>query len=88
MKYIPLFNHILVEPIKSESFLEGEQKPIEEKGTVIAIGKEVKHVKVGDVLLFNSWGVSKTSKTDEVVYYVIPEDKEFILCKIDESSTQ
>ena len=85
MIYEPLFNHILVKPIKSESFLEGELKPIEEKGVVIKIGDECDYVNVGDVLLFNSWGVNKTPGGE---YYVIPEDKEFILCKIDESSKQ
>lgn len=80
-KFIPYKDKIVVQPITKKSFLLNDQKPLEEMGKVIAIGKDVKFVKVGDTLFFSSWGVQKTPEVDGVEYYVVPERSEFITGK-------
>lgn len=77
-KFIPFGDKIVVEPMTKQGFLVQDQKPLEEMGKVIAIGKNVKFVKVGDILCFSSWGCTKTPEVDGVSHYVVPEMSEFI----------
>ena len=75
-KFIPYFDKILIKPIKSDSiFDEGK---MQRKGEVIAIGKKVTFVKVGDVLYFER-GVDPIQGEED--YYVVSESDEFILGK-------
>ena len=83
MKFIPYDNKIVIEPSTEKGFLVSEQQPLEEMGKVIAVGKKVKFVKVGDTLFFSSWGMFKTPEVDKkgTRYFVVPESSEFILGK-------
>lgn len=74
----PLFNNILIKPTEVNTILKSSEGTLCEYGEVLAIGKDVKEVKVGDVIGFTIWGVKRLEK-DGVKYYVIPEDGRFIL---------
>lgn len=49
-----------------------KEKP--QKGEVIAVGSEVKEVKVGDIVLFDKYAGSKI-KVDDVEYLIIKEEE-------------
>ncbi|MCS7215271.1 MAG: co-chaperone GroES [Thermodesulfovibrio sp.] len=49
-----------------------KEKP--QKGTVIAVGSEVKEVKEGDTVLFDKYAGSKI-KVDDVEYLIIKEEE-------------
>lgn len=83
MTFIPYNNKIQIEPIKEEMFMESEDPVLSEMGKVVAIGKDVKFCKVGDTLFFTSWGVDKTPVQDGKNFYVVEENSEFILGKIE-----
>ncbi len=76
----PYYDKIVVEPMTKQGFLQTDQKPLEEVGKVIAVGKKVKFAKVGDVISFSSWGCQKTEYNGKE-YYVVPELSDFILGK-------
>ncbi len=80
--FTPFWDKIVVEPIVKKGFLVSDQPPLEEMGKVIAVGKSVKFVKVGDTLCFSSWGVNKTPEINGKVYYVVPEQSDFIQGKL------
>jgi len=48
-----------------------KEKP--QKGTIAAVGSEVKELKVGDVVLFEKYSGSKT-KLNDVEYLIIKEE--------------
>lgn len=77
-RFIPYDDKIVIEPMTKKGFLVTDQKPLEEIGKVIAVGKKVKFAKVGDLLCFSSWGCTKTPEVDGVEYYVVPEESDFI----------
>lgn len=81
-KFIPFDNKIEVKPFIQDNIILSEDKNLIEAGEVIAIGKDVKFVKVGDTLYFDSWGVSKTPKgEDGEEHYLVPESSLVILGK-------
>ena len=62
---------IKVEPLKSD--ILGEDK-IVQRGKVIAIGSDVKHCRVGDMIVFNNDGLDKDSSEDKPCYYILETD--------------
>ena len=74
----PLFNNILVKPTETDTILRSQEGFLCEYGEVIAIGDEVKVVKVGDIIGYTFWGMKKLEKDGEK-FYIIPEDGRFIL---------
>ena len=87
MKIIPLSDHILIEPIKSEEKTKGgillpetAEKERPEQGKVVAVGPGRKtakgmiiplNVKVGDKVLFTKYGPNE----------IKVEDKEYLIAK-------
>ena len=82
MKIKPLFDHVLIEPIKSEEktksgiFLpDTAEKERSEQGKVIAVGPGKKNipmtVKPGDTVIFAKYGPSE----------IKIEDKEYLIAK-------
>ncbi len=65
-----------IEVYKSDSLLQDERSLIQ-KGTVIGAGPEAV-CKVGDVIVFNAFGLDKVTIDDKDVYYIIDTD-EFLL---------
>ena len=82
MQIKPFGDQILIKPIVKKQILVGEAAPMCEYGTVIAIGSQVEHVKVGDTLGFTVWGINSL-QIDNEKYYFIQEDPKFILGKIE-----
>jgi len=84
--FTPFPDRILIEPFKQESMLMSEQNI--ESGKVIEVGSKVKFVKKGDTIYFTSWGLDKTPEVDGVRYYVVQENSDFILGKINGQKKQ
>lgn len=74
----PLFNNILVKPTEVNTILRSQEGSLCEYGEVVAIGDEVKVVKVGDLIGYTIWGMKKLEKDGEK-FYILPEDGRFIL---------
>lgn len=83
MKFTPYFDKVQIEPKTQDVMLRTDDTMMEEMGTVIAIGKDVKFLKVGDTVFFSSWGSNKTTEIDKEGkrYYVVTESSQFILGK-------
>lgn len=78
----PFGNRILIKPFEKEQVLVPDDGTLNEYGTVVAIGPDVKVVKVGDKLGFSVFGVEKLV-IGEDKHYFIQEDPEFLLAIID-----
>jgi co-chaperonin GroES (HSP10) len=78
MNIIPFGNNILIEPIEKKNVLLSDQQLLCEYGLVVAVGGDVKHIKVGDKIGFTVWGVNKL-QIDNETYHFVPEDSRFIL---------
>lgn len=78
----PIFNNVLVKPDEGEkrtaSGLYLAESAVEKPqlGTVIAIGSDVKHLKVGDKVFYKKWGGNEVKHENEE--YLIIEDKDII----------
>lgn len=82
----PFGNRILVKPVVKQQVLVSDDGTLNEYGEVVAVGKDVKEIKVGDKIGFSVFGVEKLVIDDEK-YYFIQEDAEFLLAVIEESTT-
>ncbi len=78
-KFIPFYDKIEISPLEHEGFFK--EGMVEEVGTVTAVGKHVKFVKVGDTVYFSSWGLNKARGADGVEHFIVPESGDFILGK-------
>lgn len=79
----PFGNRILVKPASKTQVLASEDGTLSEYGEVIAIGKDVKEIMVGQVVGFSVFGVEKLI-IDEEKYYFLQEDADFLLAIIEE----
>ncbi len=83
MNIHPIGRRVYFEPEISKSFLVSDDEKRKEKGKVIAVGKDVQEVKVGDLIIYAPWAVDKYQ--DETgVYYFIVEDDNILLAKIND----
>lgn len=83
MKISPFGNNVLVQPAAKSQVIVSDGGTLCEYGKVIAIGDEVKHIKVGDEVGFLVWGIRKLVVRDETFYF-LSEDAEFILGFVEE----
>lgn len=74
----PFGRNILVEPEKNKAII-GES--LCQYGKVLAVGEEVKYIKVGDTIGYLTWGLNDIT-IDDTKYYIVPETDEFILGRI------
>ena len=74
----PFGNQILVKPVEKKQILVSEQRSLCEYGTAVAVGDEVKKIKVGDTIGYVIWGINSLD-IDGTKHYFIPEDPRFIL---------
>lgn len=81
----PFGTNILIQPAAKSQVLVSDQGTLCEYGKVIAIGDEVKKIKVGDEIGFLVWGSQKLVVRDETFYF-IPEDSDFLLGWIEETN--
>lgn len=74
----PLFSQLQIEPVEKKQTLVSEEPSLCEYGKVVAIGPDVKCVKVGDTVGFLVWGVNHL-EIEGKKYYFVDEDRRFIL---------
>jgi len=74
----PFGNNILVLPTEVKTVVSVKNTSKCDYGKVIAIGKDVKEIKVGDVIGFVNHGLLAL-EVDKTKLYFIPEDSNFIL---------
>lgn len=84
MKITPFGNNILLKPTQKKQILVSDQGSLCEYGEVLAIGSDVKNVKVGDVIGFLVWGINSLQVENDK-YFFIPESADFILGTIEVS---
>lgn len=77
----PFGRRIQVKPEQKASVIQTPEANLVEKATVLAVGGEVRHIKVGDVVLFTSFGVDSIDLDGERHYFLM-EDDAFILATI------
>lgn len=78
----PFGNQILVEPVEQKQVLVSQQKSLCEYGKVLAVGSDVKHVKVGDTIGFTVWGLNSL-EVEGKKHYFVQEDSQFLLGTIE-----
>lgn len=83
MKITPFGDRILVKPVEKAQVLVSDDGTLNEYGEVIAIGKDVKDIKVGDKVGFSVFGVEKLVIDDDKLYF-IQESPEFLLAIIED----
>lgn len=75
----PVNSHLLIEPLKHDSFISSQKETYEEIGIVVAIpdsnhiinGFESELPKVGDRVYFDSWLAAKYPKNDTEFYWLV-----------------
>lgn len=80
----PFGDQILVKPIEQKTVILAEKKTLCEYGEVLAVGNQVKEIKVGDKIGFTLWGLNMLD-IDGTRHYFVKEDSDYILGIIDES---
>lgn len=72
--FIPLNDHIEVEPINQESIVESQDTNFEEKGKIISMASSLSGwwPKVGDTVHFDSWLCAKYPDSNGKVRYLVP----------------
>lgn len=74
----PFGTNILVKPVEKKTVLLQDTGSLCEYGEVLAVGDEVKKIKVGQSIGFLIWGVNSL-EIDGVKSYFINESSDFIL---------
>ena len=68
----PVNKHLLIEPLKHESFISSDQGVYEEIGIVLAIAEDLSvKAKVGDKVFFDPWLAAKYPKNDKEWYWLV-----------------
>lgn len=83
MEFSPLFDNILVELETEETTLQTTDATFTENGKVLAIGDDVKSVKVGDTIGLFRFGVKRIMRNGKS-YNTVRELPAFILGKFNE----
>lgn len=81
MNIKPFGNRILIKPMERKTVLVSDDGTLNEYGEVVAIGKDVQEIKIGDKIGFSVFGVEKLI-VEEQKHYFLQEDSEFLLCTI------
>lgn len=73
----PVNNHVLIEPVKHETFIASDRGTYEEIGVVVALDERFNIdaspiLSVGDKVYFDSWMCAKYPKNDEEFYWLVP----------------
>ena len=79
--FVPYYDKIQIKPLDKKTVIQSQDKNLQERGEVIAVGRDVTFVEIGDILYFDSWGCSTTPEIDGVQHYVVSESSQVILGK-------
>lgn len=80
MSIEPVNGHLLIEPLKHETFMASQRKTYEEVGIVISIPAphysgldkyDTTGASVGDKVFFDSWLAAKYPKNDKEFYWLV-----------------
>lgn len=77
----PFGDQILVKPVEHKQVLVSDDGALSEYGDVVAVGDEVKKIKVGNRIGFSVFGIEKLI-IEEQKYYFLRESPEFLLAII------
>lgn len=70
--FFPFTGQVEISLLQKGNVIVGEEKSLLEAGEVIAVGEGVTFLKVGDIVHFEAFGCSKTTKDiDGVEHYVV-----------------
>ncbi len=69
-----------MKPREKKGIIQTTDTSLIEMADVIAIGPEVKHIAIGDTLLFTSFGVDSIDLGTDRHYFILEND-DFILAK-------
>lgn len=75
--FTPIFDNVLIEPETEDTFLVTDNTLLTENAKVIAIGEDVKHVKVGDIIGTFIFGIKHLNRNGKK-YHTIRELPAFI----------
>lgn len=78
----PFGDRILVKPEERKQVLISDDGTLNEYGTVLAVGPDVKVIKEGDKIAFSVFGIEKVVIGDDK-HYFIQENPEFLLAILD-----
>lgn len=71
----PVNSHLLIEPLKHDSFLSSSKETYEEIGIVVDLDSGINmadpKVRIGDKVYFDSWLAAKYPKNDTEFYWVV-----------------
>lgn len=67
----PVNNHILIEPIKHESFISSQKDVYEEVGIVVTFANGLENVQVGMRVYFDSWLAARYPKNDKEDFWLV-----------------
>lgn len=69
----PINSHVLIEPLKHDSFMFSERQTYEEIGTVIDSPEYLQQeLAPGTKVYFDSWLAAKFPKNDTEFYWLVP----------------
>lgn len=80
----PFGKNILFAP-QSKDKIIGDTSRFFLYGKVLAIGDEVKNIKVGSIIGLTQWALNKIVMADKSEYFFCREDDEFILAILNEA---
>ncbi len=72
MKFIPMNDHIEVEPLNVESVVASQETSYEEKGRVLSLPRGGANVLVGDIVYFDSWLIARYPDSEGKERYLVP----------------
>lgn len=74
----PFGSNVQIKLKEKKQIAVGDKAFLADYGEVIAIGDEVKTIKVGDVIVVRKWGIIDVD-VDGNVYLFVPETDKFII---------
>lgn len=80
----PFGKNILFEPQSKDKAI-GDTSRFFFYGKVLAVGNDVKDIKVGDIIGFTQWSLNKIVMSDKSEHFFCREDDEFILAVLNEA---
>lgn len=78
MLFKPYRNNVLIKPA-SKGKIVGDTAMYYLYGEVLAVGEDVKNIKVGDTIGYTLWGLSEILEADGTKHFYVKDDPKFIL---------